>query len=309
MIELIEERKEFHAYMVKRWPSINLNIRSDGSYWDHHDDAWEIWKARSLLSSNPQDSAISNSILIDWNPSDDPLLDIDVIYSLYSKTFGKTAPDAEMTKIVIKCQYMLFTWWATHRDVIRKALLSQDSVTATKTMFVAAVAQRKWNSLLDEGYCMQHISFTKGERIGKIDAWGVVAWDIATCKPQPVIAPELNLDQYYVQDRRSFVGNDMLFWALGGGYTTDVSKAEVFTYQQAQNMQRSRDTDTPWPKNYIDRKTRPAVDSQYIKLKDADALMQRLHAQVAASSQPMSQDSATGESINMVLHCPKEPQL
>lgn len=70
---------------------------------------------------------------------------------------------------------------------------------------------------------------------------------------------------FYLQDSRSYVGNDVLWWALKGGYTTDLSKAELFTFDKAQSMHDSRETDIPWPKDYIDKKTRPAVDMQYIE--------------------------------------------
>jgi hypothetical protein len=70
--------------------------------------------------------------------------------------------------------------------------------------------------------------------------------------------------QYYLQDSRSYVGNDILFWADGGGYTTDVSKAEVMTEEEAFRLNRNRDSDIPWPKDYIDSKVRPAVDMQYV---------------------------------------------
>ena len=37
-------------------------------------------------------------------------------------------------------------------------------------------------------------------------------------------------DKYYLQDSRGHVGNDMLFWAKDGkGYTTDLSRAHVYT--------------------------------------------------------------------------------
>jgi hypothetical protein len=75
---------------------------------------------------------------------------------------------------------------------------------------------------------------------------------------------------FYLQDSRSYVGNDVLWWARGGnGYTTDVSKAHVYSYEEAQQMHRSRPTDVPWPKGYIDAKTRPAVDMQYIQRDEA----------------------------------------
>ena len=75
---------------------------------------------------------------------------------------------------------------------------------------------------------------------------------------------------FYIQDSRQTVGNDMLWWCPGGGgYTTDMRKAGTFTREEAQRMHDSRPTDIPWPKDYIDAKTRPAVDVQYVKRSEA----------------------------------------
>lgn len=75
---------------------------------------------------------------------------------------------------------------------------------------------------------------------------------------------------FYVQDSRSYVGNDMLFWGLNGnGYTTDLRRAQLYTQEQAQAMHNSRETDIPWPKEYIEAKTRPACDMQYVKREEA----------------------------------------
>lgn len=77
-------------------------------------------------------------------------------------------------------------------------------------------------------------------------------------------------DQFYLQDSRSYVGNDMLFWAVdGNGYTTDMRKAQVYTKAEAVAQHRQRKTDIPWPKDYIDARTRPAVDMQYVKRAEA----------------------------------------
>ena len=77
-------------------------------------------------------------------------------------------------------------------------------------------------------------------------------------------------DKFYLQDSRSYVGNDMLFWAKdGNGYTTDLRKAHVYTREQAQSIHDLRESDIPWPKAYIDGKTRPACDMQYVNLKEA----------------------------------------
>lgn len=75
---------------------------------------------------------------------------------------------------------------------------------------------------------------------------------------------------FYLQDSRSYVGNDMLFWAIdGNGYTTDMRKAQVYTQAEAIAQHQARITDIPWPKEYIDARTRPAVDMQYVKRDEA----------------------------------------
>lgn len=75
---------------------------------------------------------------------------------------------------------------------------------------------------------------------------------------------------FYVQDSRSYVGNDVLWWSKNGnGYTTDLSKAQLYSLEQAVQMHKARTTDIPWPKDYIDAKTRPAVDMQYIRRDEA----------------------------------------
>jgi hypothetical protein len=80
----------------------------------------------------------------------------------------------------------------------------------------------------------------------------------------------VSADEFYLQDSRSYVGNDMLFWAKEGkGYTTDLRLAQVYTKVDAVAQHQCRETDIPWPKDYIDAKTRPAVDFQYVKRDEA----------------------------------------
>jgi ribosomal protein S27AE len=70
---------------------------------------------------------------------------------------------------------------------------------------------------------------------------------------------------FYMQDSRGSgcVGNDILWWAKERkGYTTDITKAHVFTLEEAQGQHNSRETDIPWPKEYIDERVRPVVDIQ-----------------------------------------------
>lgn len=77
-------------------------------------------------------------------------------------------------------------------------------------------------------------------------------------------------EQYYLQDSRDYCGNDVLWWAKDcNGYVTDIRKAHVFTKTDAIEYHQSRITDIPWPKEYIDHKTRPAVDAQYLDRDEA----------------------------------------
>lgn len=77
-------------------------------------------------------------------------------------------------------------------------------------------------------------------------------------------------DRFYLQDSREYIGNDVLWWAKDGkGYTTDLSKAHVYTREQALAQHRCRPSDIPWPADYIEARTRPAVDMQYINRAEA----------------------------------------
>lgn len=70
---------------------------------------------------------------------------------------------------------------------------------------------------------------------------------------------------YYLQYAKQWVGNDMLWWRQSGnGYTTDLRLAETYTAEQVTKHIREG-VDRPWLKHYIDTKTRPAVDMQYVK--------------------------------------------
>ncbi|WP_423812542.1 hypothetical protein [Pseudomonas viridiflava] len=79
---------------------------------------------------------------------------------------------------------------------------------------------------------------------------------------------EIAMSKFYLQDSRSYVGDGLTFWALGGGYTTNLNKAELFTADQATSH---RDTDIPWPKTYIDERAHLGVDHQYVSKTEAAA--------------------------------------
>lgn len=57
-------------------------------------------------------------------------------------------------------------------------------------------------------------------------------------------------DQFYVQDARNYVGNDILWWQKdNSGYVTGIAEARVFSRKEAYDMQNSRSSDVPWPKD------------------------------------------------------------
>lgn len=77
------------------------------------------------------------------------------------------------------------------------------------------------------------------------------------------------MTEFYLQDSRSYVGDGLAFWAEGGGYTTNIEKAEVRTQKRAVGQHECRDTDIPWPKAYIDARARVGVDCQNVDLAEA----------------------------------------
>jgi len=81
--------------------------------------------------------------------------------------------------------------------------------------------------------------------------------------------------EYYVQDKRQFVGNSMLWWAKDhSGYTCDIRKAHVFDQTEMENICRGRETDVPWPKDYIDAKISHHVDMQHVIRRDAELMIE-----------------------------------
>ena len=63
-------------------------------------------------------------------------------------------------------------------------------------------------------------------------------------------------NQYYVQDSRAYHYEDnvnIIWWAKNSaGYTGDLTEAEVFTEEQAFELNSLRGTDIPWCKSDID---------------------------------------------------------
>ncbi|WP_288477076.1 hypothetical protein [uncultured Pseudomonas sp.] len=94
------------------------------------------------------------------------------------------------------------------------------------------------------------------------------------------------MQSFFLQDSRSYTGDGLMFWALGGGYTTNIDQAERFTQDQAQGQHDCRETDVPWPADYIEQRAHRGVDCQYVSQAEA--------APMLAQSGPV------------VLHVPKD---
>ena len=71
---------------------------------------------------------------------------------------------------------------------------------------------------------------------------------------------------YYLQDSRSYVGNCPQWWAKDrAGYTSRLDEAHRFTFDEAMQQHRERDTDIPWPCAEIDALARRTVDHQHMR--------------------------------------------
>lgn len=77
--------------------------------------------------------------------------------------------------------------------------------------------------------------------------------------------PKLS-DRFYMACLRDTVGTNTAFHAVdGAGYTTDVSKAHVFTKEQTQKFWNTgREFDLPLSADLVDAQTKTHVDCQYI---------------------------------------------
>lgn len=79
-------------------------------------------------------------------------------------------------------------------------------------------------------------------------------------------------DLFYLQDSRSNVGSRATFWRAGGGYTTNLDEAETFTRDRAVRQYKCRETDLPWPVDYVRLRAEFGVDHQDLDLSRTQAL-------------------------------------
>jgi len=78
-------------------------------------------------------------------------------------------------------------------------------------------------------------------------------------------------DLFYLQDSRSNVGSRAMFWREGGGYTSNLDDAEQFTREAAVKQYECRETDLPWPVDYVRARAEVGVDCQYLTRSEAEA--------------------------------------
>lgn len=74
------------------------------------------------------------------------------------------------------------------------------------------------------------------------------------------------MSEFVLQDSRSNTGDRLMFWAQNGaGYTTNLDQAQRYTRDQAASQNESRETDLPWPVDYLLARHTVAVDCQNVK--------------------------------------------
>ena len=70
---------------------------------------------------------------------------------------------------------------------------------------------------------------------------------------------------YVVQDRRSYVGNAVVWWGINGkGYVCDINKAHKYTYDELQKFQ-PRDTDIIWDYEHVMTASKLIIDAQNLQ--------------------------------------------
>lgn len=72
---------------------------------------------------------------------------------------------------------------------------------------------------------------------------------------------------YYIRNQ-GYLGNALIWWQEGGGYTCDIRKAEKFSYEKAEKQCLSRTEDTAYECDYIDNlliAQKLIIDSQYVE--------------------------------------------
>lgn len=73
------------------------------------------------------------------------------------------------------------------------------------------------------------------------------------------------MGMYYIRNE-GYLGNALIWWQQGGGYTCDINNAEIFTEEQARQICK-RPEDSAYRVKYIDnllKSKKTIIDSQYV---------------------------------------------
>lgn len=79
---------------------------------------------------------------------------------------------------------------------------------------------------------------------------------------------------YYLQDKRTHVGNSMMWWeTYGHGYVCDIRKAKVWTKEEIDDLWKNGsggEKYRAWPKAYIDARISHHIDMQHCERDQAE---------------------------------------
>lgn len=78
---------------------------------------------------------------------------------------------------------------------------------------------------------------------------------------------------FYLQDSRSYTGDCLMFWCKdGAGYASGLDRLEQYTQAEGVQQNQSRETDIPWPVDYVDARAFLAVDHQCMQSDMAEGI-------------------------------------
>lgn len=110
---------------------------------------------------------------------------------------------------------------------------------------------------MEQALASESIPMPAGLTKDEMDAFILSHAAVAPSERQP------DDDLYFLQDKRSFVGNCAVWWAQDGkGYTTQIALAHRYTKDQAFKQHGIRQTDVPWPCAVIEPLAKLTIDVQ-----------------------------------------------
>jgi hypothetical protein len=175
-------------------------------------------------------------------------------------------------------------WHVYHDDMVKKAAEYYYSVEDTPIVYAETVNKAKskasepynW-SIDDREPTYLDLKVKRARNYDKISYAGEIMSRNKAKRELKKIKRFLKLlnlpenDYFYVQDRRNYVGNAVLWWAKDGkGYTTDLTKAHKYTKDEIiSDFTDSRETDIIWIGSHVEKAIRSYVDAQYLDYKQS----------------------------------------